>query len=52
MALAMQARFETPGRTGMTVVPAPPAPLMAQATASWEGGSIGRMIVPHPGDAA
>jgi len=52
MAQAMQARFETPERTDVMVPPAPLAPLMAQATARWGDGSIGRVIVTHPGDAA
>ena len=52
MAQAMQARFETPERTGVMAPPAPLAPLMAQAAARWGDGSIGRVIVSHPGDAA
>lgn len=52
MAQAMQARFETPERTGVMVPPAALAPLMAQAAARWGDGGIGRVIVSHPGDAA
>ena len=52
MAQAMQARFDTPARSGVAAPPAALAPLMAQAGARWGAGNIGRVIVTHPGDAA
>lgn len=52
MAKVMQARFDTPPRSG-NAAPLPSlAPLMAQADARWGVDRVGRIVVTHPGDSA